>query len=633
MRYIENMGELRNKAGHSAPAKEMVREMEGRVELWMGTFQDCPEKASGWGHHYFCEEDGGKLIFDLNKPYSHICCICGREYTGGAYDAAWIYMYRYEAIMAAFKAAALYKAGGGSRYLDFVKKVLLFYSENYSRFEIHGRGPTTSGNGKIMPQALNEAIFIVRAANILELVKEDIGDDAFACIAEQLLKPAAYFIEEQKKSIHNIPCWINAGVAAAGLLTGDEDLIGRAFDSEFGFENQVAKGVTQDCFWYEGSIHYNFFTIEALLNTLLFAGIYGKKVSEESSRVVKNMLIAPVKYAFDNLVLPNPNDGWPNLSLKTYSFLYEMGRKIFEDETFEALLSEIYRSCVPRYSVPLSAPFYHGDYSLEWLLFGKATYSEGTLDFMGKSYDFSTSNFAILKKENINTFIKYGHRSPSHAHPDKMNLEIMAFGEVITRDLSNCGYAARLCNEFHRTTAAHNTVVVDGKSHPSTLEGRTLEFRECKPFIRVGSENVYGGVDFTRELEQNPEGLTDRFFADSSELHTYDWIFHVEGELETGIAGESSGLGFCENGYQHFKNAKKLPSSDKLRLVWKFGHGVAGVQELDTKDAEVFLCKSYDNPVNSYRNTVILRKKGKKAEFQQRWCFSKVDTDHNSNKI
>lgn len=624
MKYIDDLGLLKNKAEHSQKAKEMLKEMDESVKLWMDIFNDSPEKLSGWGHQYFCEEDGGKLAFDLDKPNSHLCSICGREYKGGGYDAAWIYIYRYEAVMSAFKSAVLYKLKHEKKYLDYTQRVIGFYSDHYDEFEVHGKGPTTSGNGKITPQALNEAIFIVRAVNILELLKEDLDKEFLDSVSNKFLKPAAYFIDEQKKSIHNIPCWINAGVAAAGLFTGDQDLIYRAFDSEFGLENQLTQGVTKDYFWYEGSIHYNFFTIEAFLNTLLFAGIYGRKVSEKGLDIVKNMMFAPYIYAFDNLILPNPNDGWPNLSLKTYSFLYEIARKVFREETFEYILHKIDASPVKRYSVPLTQPYYYEEKSLEWLLFGDCEYREGTLDFGGKSYDFSTSNFAILKNTNINTFIKYGHRSPSHAHPDKMNLEVMAYGEIISRDLSNCGYAARLCNEFHRTTAAHNTVMVDGESHPSTKEGKTLAFDETLNSIRVLSEEVYKGVHFTREVQQKEDGFVDTFEAASAENHVYDWIFHVEGELTALPDGVSAGLGFNQNGYQHFSDVKKLNgSSQTLEIQWQFKNGVTGIQSLNTENAEIYLCKSYDNPVNFYRNTVIVRKNGQNVQFGQSWSFHK----------
>jgi len=624
MKYINDLNTLKYKVDISHQAKEMVKKMTEDVNLWINIFSDSPEKLSGWGHQYFCEEDGDKLTFDLNKPNSHMCKICGREYTGGGYDAAWIYIYRYDAIMSAFKSATLYKINNETKFLDFAKKVISFYSDNYDKFQVHGKGPTTSGNGKITPQALNEAIFIVRVVNILELLKSDLDETYLTGIADNFLKPAAYFIDEQKKIIHNIPCWINAGVAAAGLFTGDQDLIYRAFDSEFGLENQLALGVTKDYFWYEGSIHYNFFTIEAFLNTLLFAGIYGKQVSEKGMDIVRNMMYAPYIYAFDNLTLPNPNDGWPNLSLKTYSFLYEIARKVFEEDSFEILLHKIDASPAIRHSVPLSQPYYYGEKSLEWLLFGKTEYKDGTLNFGGDSYDFSTSNFAILRSKNVNTFIKYGHKSPSHAHPDKMNLEVVAYGEIISRDLSNCGYAARLCNEFHRTSAAHNTVMVDGQNHVSTKEGSTLAFDGKKNFIKVMAENVYDGVSFIREVHQNDIGFTDSFEVTSIVNHTYDWFFHVEGELISSVNGEDAVLGFDKNGYQHLSEIKRLNCpSNTMELKWQFKNGVTGVQKLNTENVEIYLCKSYDNPVNFYRNTVILRKIGHDVQFDQSWSFNK----------
>jgi len=620
MKYIEDLESIKEKIKYEKQANVFVESMKQQVDLWINIFKDDPSKLSGWGHIYFCEEDGEKLVFDLDKPNSHICPICAKEYSGGKYDAAWIYMYRYEAILSAMKAAVLYKLYEDEKYIKYVKKVISFYSDNYDKFEVHGRGATTSGNGKITPQALNEAIFIVKVVNILELLKWNLEKEYVEGVTNKLLKTGAYFIDSQKKIIHNIPCWINAAVSIVGLFSEDKDLIYRGLYSEFGFENQVIKGVTKDYFWYEGSIHYNFFTIEAFMNTLLFSSIYNSPINEEVKKIVKNMIIVPSKYAFDNLVLPNPNDGWPNVSLKTYSFIYDMAAKIYDSVEIDNINNRIYSSLTPRYSVPLSQPIYVGEYSLEALLFSKSKefiYKA----YRGESYDFKTSNFAILKNNNINAFIKYGHCSPSHAHPDKMNVEIIAFGEVITRDLSNCGYDAKLCNEVHRTTAAHSTVMVNGQNHTSTKEGKTLCFDDSKPYIQVISENVYSGVDFIRSVELSSNKYTDKFTVKSNEIHTYDWIFHVEGTLETEIESRKGELGFSTNGYQHFKDIKKLKVKEDTELLWSFKNGVRGAQNLNTRSCEVFLCKSYDNPVNKYRNTVILRCKGYEAEFNQEWRF------------
>ena len=40
--------------------------MKKDVDAFMPGFSDSPEKLSRWGHHYFCDDDGGRLIFDLN---------------------------------------------------------------------------------------------------------------------------------------------------------------------------------------------------------------------------------------------------------------------------------------------------------------------------------------------------------------------------------------------------------------------------------------------------------------------------------------------------------------------------------------------------------------------------------------
>ena len=64
--------------------------------------------------------------------------------------------------------------------------------------------------------------------------------------------------------------------------------------------------------------------MEAFLNQLLFARLYHKEIPQDVERTIYEMMLAPCKMAFSNSVLPNPNDGWPNLNLKTYSYLYEM---------------------------------------------------------------------------------------------------------------------------------------------------------------------------------------------------------------------------------------------------------------------------------------------------------------------
>ena len=206
-----------------------------------------------------------------------------------------------------------------------------------------------------------------------------------------------------------------------------------------------------------------------------------------------------------------------------------------------------------------------------------------------------------------------------------MNLEVTAFGTPITRDLSNCGYAARLCNEYHRTSVCHNTVLVDGQSHPDTQPGECMLFSKEPVGLTARVRDAYPGVEFRRGVQLSENGFSDEFTVTADAVHTMDWFFHVEGELEQLPAGKPAELGFDQGGYQHLKEVRELDCPGEiLSLNWNFGE-VRGVQELDVANKKVYLCRRYDNPVNRMRWTVILRASGEHAVFTQHWTFQKVE--------
>ena len=137
------------------------------------------------------------------------------------------------------------------------------------------------------------------------------------------------------------------------------------------------------------------------MNTLLFARFYGQEIPQDVTERIYGMLIAPCQYAFSNGELPNPNDGWPNLNLKTYSFIYEMGARIFREDAekgrhLAALAARIRQLPIQRVAVPLSYPTYAGDVSLEWLLYAQE--AEKTemekIPYFQRSYVFEAAQFA-----------------------------------------------------------------------------------------------------------------------------------------------------------------------------------------------------------------------------------------------
>jgi hypothetical protein len=467
MEYL-NINALEKAISHKEKYKEMIEVIKKEVDAFCPNFKDDPNKISGWGHQYFCEKDGGLLIYNRDTPTIHKCEICGQEYKNQLFNNVWVYMYRNEAIIHAWKSAFIYRYTGERKYLDYVIKVIGFYVDHYLEFKIHEKmgkeyeslEEMDWGCGRIMPQGLNESIFIIRMINALELVKKDLDQTFLDKVYRNLFKEVFELLKPQVERIHNIICWNNSAIGIMGLFSQDQEMISFAFDGEFNIRRQLREGVRKDGFWYEGSIHYNFFTLEGVTNLLLFSELYHHDFGEEKS-IVAHMFESAYTYAFDNHQLPNPNDGWPNLNLKTYSYIYCVATKVFGvDSHIGNLLKNILNTNHTRGKLPLSRPYYfENEISLEQLVLIPELDPQKAMVVKTKSKNFDTSYCGIIKENNINIFYKYGHNGPSHAHPDKMNIEVVIGDYSLSRDLSNSGYGNRLCNEWHRMSASHNTVV------------------------------------------------------------------------------------------------------------------------------------------------------------------------------
>ena len=184
----------------------------------------------------------------------------------------------------------------------------------------------------------------------------------------------------------------------------------------------------------------------------------------------------------------------------------------------------------PRTTLPLSEPYYCcGTVCLEQLLFN--------IDFDYSDYrpvahvsnTFPTSNFAMLRNNNWNVFVKYGLNGKSHAHPDIMNIEVMYKDQRISRDLSNAGYQSRLCNEWHRKTLSHNTVCWNGQDITSVHPGKCLHF-DADSFSGLALD-VYEGIDYQRNLHITEDSLVDEFLV-QGKPGVYDYVFHLEPQLQ-----------------------------------------------------------------------------------------------------
>ncbi len=141
--------------------RQAILAMKKDVDDFLPSFCDSPAKLSRWGHHYFCDDDGGRLIFDLNSPHSHRCEICGKVYSNDVQDGVWVTFYRNRAVVLALVSAAVYKATGETKYRDYALQVIDFYAAHYHEFVLHNKENKIFdsyetmkwGCGKMMPRA------------------------------------------------------------------------------------------------------------------------------------------------------------------------------------------------------------------------------------------------------------------------------------------------------------------------------------------------------------------------------------------------------------------------------------------------------------------------------------------------
>lgn len=597
----------------------MLQDMSQGVLRFLGRFEDRPDNLSGWGHNYFCEKDGGRLIFTQDTPTAHQCPVCQHVYTEEKYNKAWIYLNRVQSIQEMQKAAYLYAETQESDYRDLVLKTISYYVDNYPRFVLHEKdnlSPVLTegvpGAGKITPQGLNEAQVLVKIMLTLDMLKDQdaVSDDYLLHVKETMFRPAIEAVlTPQLNRVHNIKAWIDAAIGMAGIFFNEPSWLTLAFDGEFNIFRQLKEGVTSDNFWYEGSIHYHFFMLEGTVALFYFCKKFGVNVGDETIRQIpKAMLLEAYNYAFDDGIFPNPNDGWPDINLKTYLNVYYMASYVYdEDDKLSAIISSIRQLKVKRAELPLWDPYGYEGVPLEALLFDVDDHMHPADPKPSVLYP--ASNFAILRQGGVNLFLKYGHNGPSHAHPDKMTFELTVDDVLISRDLSNAGYGAEICNEWHRVSSSHNTVVVDGQNHTNTEGGQVLSSSEAHV---EATATAAEGIQLTRRFELGNGEIHDAFAVNTTDSreHVFDHFMHVDGEIAHPTPGTPASLNFNENGYQHIKNVQEV--TDR---AFTLTAGSVRLELTVDEDAQVFTCETLDNPVTKYRQALVIRKRGQQATF------------------
>lgn len=558
----------RQKAEKHAWARAALRELVADAEQALERPLKLPERGGQWTHWYSCPKDG--VTLKTVSPTEHRCPACGTVYRGDPYDAV-IVTREHSAWSRAVRDLGLaYRFTGRAEMAHRAGEILQGYADRYKKLPRHNtRGEDRVGGGRLLAQTLDESVWLIPVAFGYSLVRETLPRPARRHIENNLLLAAAEVIREHRMGIHNIQCWKNSAVGLVGFVTGREDLVREAIDDpERGLRAQIAQGVTREGLWYEGSLGYHAYTMQALWPLTEAARRAGIDLYDDRYRT---MFDAPLALALPDGGPPGFNDSAGG-NARGLGPLYEIAFARWRRPAYGRLAAATSRE------------------SLQALLYGVEEAAPGPM-VPEDSVLLQDAGFAILRAPGpLSVAVRFGRHGGGHGHPDKLNIVTFGAGRLFGLDPGSINYGVPLHREWYRSTIAHNTVSVD--EQPQAAADGTLEQWNVEGGVTTlvaVADKVYPGVTLRRSLTVRADELADRFECFAEGEHTYDWAFHAPGRLTTSLRLEprSGALGTA-NGYQHITEVAQGRTDGNWWARWEAGGARLTLRLKGAPGTEVF---------------------------------------------
>jgi len=538
----------RRKAESEPWARAALAKLLAAAEADLRSPVSIPDRGGQWPHWYSCPRDGVRLT--TVSPTEHRCSRCGAVYHGDPYDAVVVYGVHANNSRAMRRLALAWRFTGRADFAARAGRLLAGYADRYRGYRLHNvRDEEKAGGGRVMAQSLDESVWLIPVAEAYTLVRETLSADQCRHVETNLLLPAAEVIRSHRMGIHNIQCWKNSAVGLVGFAVGNDELVREAIDDpERGFRAQIARGVTDDGLWFEGSLGYHQYTMQALWPLAEAARQAGINLYSERYR---KLYEAPLALALPDGAAPGFNDSSGG-SVHAMASLYELAWSRWKTPAFGHLVAASPRD------------------SIEALLYGAAQAPAGPVVPTVSSL-LPAAGFAVLRSPSASVAVRFGMHGGGHGHPDKLNIVTYGAGRRWGLDPGSIAYGVPLHREWYRTTIAHNTVTVDQASQ-ANADGQLDRWDTSggATTLEASAGEVYPGAVLRRILTLRGNRLLDRFECRSESEHTWDWAFHAEGKLTVSAPLESreERLG-AGAGYQHIARLAAGSTGSAFRARWE----------------------------------------------------------------
>jgi len=491
---------------------------------------------------------------------------------------------------ALFESGLLFEATGDERYRDFYVRLLNAYAKMYPTLGLHPK-PKEQSPGRLFWQSLNEAWFLVHAAQGYDYVRPSLDAQTRSVLEDGFFHPIVEFLSEGQPGtfdkIHNHGTWATAAVGLTGYALNEPDYVEKALlgldrSGTGGFLRQMEVLFSPDGYYNEGPYYQRY----ALMPFVLFAQAIQanepeRAIFEARDGILQKAIYSTIHQNYAGLFFPI-NDAIKDKGIATTELLH--GVAIAYELTGDATLLSVAqaqgtviptpqgRAVSEAIAAGKAEPFAYRSLRLR----DGANGDRGALDILRADQD--PEGLAVVVK---NTAMGLGH-----GHFDKLGLLVFDRGEEILRDYGAArflnieakygGHYLAENNAYAKQTIAHNALVVDRRSH---FDGDWRAGEEQSPELGelvIGDEmgnglsatsarmdGAYPGVTMLRhvallehEALQGPV-VIDVVRASGSAAHDFDLPYHYNGQLiDTNYdidADTTSRVPLGEdNGFQYF---------------------------------------------------------------------------------
>ena len=442
-------------------------EERAAVDAWIAKHRDRVEWVAGWSNDFVSPKDGSKLKFTEKIPGEEI------DHFSSSSDphveitpklkAAWVRQWRERHAEMLKRAAQLYRLTGEKKYAEWSAGQLDFYAKHYLEWAPQRQG------ARLFWQSLTEGVNLITYAHTVRLLGDYANDARRKAWHDDFFVPEVEVLNENFPTILNITCWLRGASAQVGLILNDEAMWREAIEGEFGVRQQVAEGITSDYLWYEQSLGYNSYVVNALASLFETAGLYGRtdELAEEMA-VVQNLMLSTTYLRFPTGELPTPSD--------TKGQLYAPDEELF---------ANLYRV----FPTPIGLERAKAERNWNTLLDPPHDVSQPRTDpSAGESANqpaprpqlpvvttrnFETSRMAVLKEGPWQVFFHYGQPPiKSHLQAEVLNYSAFYNDTDVTHDPGTVGYGSPLHKNYYLHGLNHNVPLVNGEGQEQPPKGR-----------------------------------------------------------------------------------------------------------------------------------------------------------------